>query len=139
MLQGLEKHGIGRWQEIGEELLPQWDDQTLRLKAARLMGSQSLARYVGWKGSRFASLPSYFHPYYLSFERLAAMQQGFQSSRIVYGTASDESSWFLDAFRVAIEQQYQKNKEIGETTGCWKSGVLVEDDNGSVRKALEGL
>lgn len=31
------------------------------------------------------------------------------------------------------------NREIGERTGCWKSGVLVEDDNGSVQKALDEL
>lgn len=49
-MQGLEKHGVGKWREISEELLPKWDDQALRVKAARLMGTQSLARYVGWKG-----------------------------------------------------------------------------------------
>lgn len=41
--------------------------------------------------------------------------------------------------RAAIEQEFQKNKELGDATGCWKSGMLVEDDNGSVRKALEEL
>jgi hypothetical protein len=92
LLNGLEKHGIGRWREIGEEFLPRWDDQAIRVKASRLMGTQSLARYIGWKGDR-----------------------------------------------EAVEAEFQKNKEVGEVTGCWKSGVLVEDDNGSVRKALEGL
>lgn len=28
------------------------------------------------------------------------------------------------------------NKAIGDRTGCWKAGVLVEDDAGSVKKAL---
>lgn len=51
-LQGLEKYGVGKWREISEELLPKWDDQAIRIKASRLMGSQSLARYVGWKGNR---------------------------------------------------------------------------------------
>ena len=50
--QGLERFGVGKWSEIAAELLPRWDDQTLRVKAARLLGSQSLARYVGWKGNR---------------------------------------------------------------------------------------
>lgn len=50
--QGLEKHGVGKWGEICAELLPRWDEQAVRVKAARLMGSQSLARYVGWKGNR---------------------------------------------------------------------------------------
>lgn len=52
MLQGLEKHGVGRWREIGEEFLPKWDDQALRVKTTRLLGSQSLARYIGWQGNR---------------------------------------------------------------------------------------
>ena len=54
--QGLEKYGVGKWREIGEEFLSQWDDQALRLKACRLMGSQSLARYVGWTGDKYAWL-----------------------------------------------------------------------------------
>lgn len=89
LYQGLEKHGVGRWREIGEELLPQWDDQFLRIKTGRLFGSQSLARYVGWKGSKSA-----------------------------------------------VEAEYQKNKVLGESLGCWRGGVLVENDAGDVRKAL---
>ena len=53
-VQGLEQYGIGKWREISENLLPRWDDQNLRVKASRLMGSQSLARYIGWQGSRWA-------------------------------------------------------------------------------------
>ena len=52
MHQGLERHGVGKWAEISAELLPRWDDQALRIKATRLLGSQSLARYIGWKGTR---------------------------------------------------------------------------------------
>ena len=52
--QGIEKYGIGGWNDISAELLPKWDDQAIRVKASRLMGSQSLARYVGWKGSKCA-------------------------------------------------------------------------------------
>lgn len=51
-LQGIEKHGVGQWRDIGAEFLPRWDDTTLRLKAARLLGSQSLARYMRWRGDR---------------------------------------------------------------------------------------
>ncbi len=51
-MQGLEKYGVGRWGEISTQLLPRWDDQTLRVKASKLLGSQSLARYVGWQGDR---------------------------------------------------------------------------------------
>ena len=39
--------------------------------------------------------------------------------------------------RTAVEAEFEKNKSIGHATGCWKSGMLVEDDNGSVKKALE--
>ena len=53
-VQGIEKYGIGRWNEISAELLPNYDDQSLRVKATKLMGSQSLARYVGWKGNKCA-------------------------------------------------------------------------------------
>ncbi len=52
VVQALEKHGIGNWREISEQYLPKWDDQAIRIKASRLMGSRSLARYVGWKGNR---------------------------------------------------------------------------------------
>ena len=56
--QGIEIYGIGKWNEISAELLPKWDDQAIRVKASRLMGSQSLARYIAWKGNKCASLPS---------------------------------------------------------------------------------
>ena len=51
-MKGLEKYGVGRWGEISAQLLPRWDDQTLRVKASKLLGSQSLARYIGWHGDR---------------------------------------------------------------------------------------
>jgi len=51
-IKALEKHGVGNWREISEQYLPKWDDQAIRIKASRLMGSQSLARYIGWKGNR---------------------------------------------------------------------------------------
>ncbi|DBB09808.1 hypothetical protein WJX82_006732 [Trebouxia sp. C0006] len=92
LYQALEKHGVGNWREISEQYLPKWDDQAIRIKASRLMGSQSLARYIGWKGNREA----------------------------------------VDAERAV-------NKAIGDRTGCWKAGVLVEDDAGSVKKALNEL
>lgn len=31
--------------------LARYDEQTLRHKAARLMGAQSLARFIGWRGA----------------------------------------------------------------------------------------
>jgi len=41
--------------------------------------------------------------------------------------------------KAEIDAEYAKNKAIGERTGCWKAGVLVEDDNGSVALALKEL
>ena len=39
--------------------------------------------------------------------------------------------------QAAVEQAYAKHKRIGEATGCWKSGYLVENEEGAVAKALE--
>ena len=41
--------------------------------------------------------------------------------------------------RAAVDAQRELNKAIGEKTGCWKAGVLVENDAGSVAKALAEL
>ena len=38
-----------------------------------------------------------------------------------------------------MDREFEKNKELGERLGCWKGSYLVEDDAGSVRKALQGL
>lgn len=45
----------------------------------------------------------------------------------------------LLSHRDAVDAERTDNKAIGDTTGCWKAGVLVEDDAGSVRKALNEL
>ena len=52
LYQGLERFGVGKWGDMSAQLLPRWDDQALRVKTTRLLGSQSLARYVGWRGDR---------------------------------------------------------------------------------------
>lgn len=33
-----------------------------------------------------------------------------------------------------MDSEYARNKAIGEATGCWKHGTLVEDDGGSVAR-----
>ena len=43
------------------------------------------------------------------------------------------------ACREAVDAERAVNKAIGDRTGCWKAGVLVEDDAGSVKKALNEL
>ena len=35
-----------------------------------------------------------------------------------------------------MDAEQARNKALGAATGCWKSGVLVEDDFGSVAKAI---
>lgn len=35
-----------------------------------------------------------------------------------------------------MDEEFAKNKALGESIGCWRGGYLVEDDAGSVRKAL---
>ena len=87
LYEALATLGVGSWKEARAKLLPAWDETALRVKASRLFGSQSLARYAGWKGDR-----------------------------------------------ASVETEYKKNKAAGDATGCWKSGVLVENDAGDVAK-----
>jgi hypothetical protein len=87
LYKGLEKHGVGKWREIGEEFLSGWDDHTIRLKAARLIGCQNLSWYMGKK---------------LTTEQ--------------------------------VDVEYSKNKALGEKTGCWKSGALVDNDKGVIKQ-----
>ncbi len=35
-----------------------------------------------------------------------------------------------------MDAEQMANRALGEATGCWKAGVLVEDDVGSVANAL---
>lgn len=52
LFKGLEEFGVGAWREINRNLLPSWSEHELRIKAARLLGSQSVARYSGQKLDR---------------------------------------------------------------------------------------
>lgn len=89
LLTGLATHGVGAWRAMRDALLPRWDETALRVKAARALGSQSLARYAGWTGGRDA-----------------------------------------------VDAEFAANRAVGAATGCWKNGVLVEDDAGSVAAHL---
>ncbi|KAL6767243.1 hypothetical protein ACKKBG_A39190 [Auxenochlorella protothecoides x Auxenochlorella symbiontica] len=53
---GLEKYGVGKWRDMATEhpALEAFDDAAIRTKAARLLGTQSLARHAGWKGNQAA-------------------------------------------------------------------------------------
>ncbi|KAK3273726.1 hypothetical protein CYMTET_18048 [Cymbomonas tetramitiformis] len=92
LYKGLEKYGIGQWSAMRHELLPKWEQLKLKVKASRLLGAQSIARYTGMKMTRSE-----------------------------------------------VDAEYKINKEIGDRTGCWKAGVLVENDEGSVALALAEL
>uniref|UniRef100_A0A7S0UMB0 Myb-like domain-containing protein n=1 Tax=Polytomella parva TaxID=51329 RepID=A0A7S0UMB0_9CHLO len=92
LYKGLQIYGVGKWRQIATTLLPLWDEQQLRIRSAKLLGTQSLARYVGWKGDK-----------------------------------------------AAVDASYAFNKRVGEITGCWKAGTLVENDSQSVAKYLEEI
>ncbi|KAF8061984.1 hypothetical protein HT031_004244 [Scenedesmus sp. PABB004] len=87
LLAGLERHGVGRWRDIGEALLPGWDDQAIRIKAAKALGCQNLSRYHG--------------------RRLTAAE---------------------------VDAELEANRALGAATGCWKHGMLVDDDRGTLRQ-----
>ena len=38
-----------------------------------------------------------------------------------------------------MDAEQAKNRKLGEELGCWKTGVLVENDNGDVAKALAAM
>lgn len=38
--------------------------------------------------------------------------------------------------RADVDEECRRNRQLGEAIGCWRGGYLVEDDAGSVRKAL---
>lgn len=86
LYRGLEKHGVGRWRDIGEEMLPGWDDHNIRVKTAKLLGCQNLSWYHGRKFTK-----------------------------------------------AEAEEEYESNKQLGAQTGCWKNGMLVDDDKGTLR------
>ena len=52
-LQGLEKYGVGKWRDMIQAFpeLSRYKDTDVRVHAGRLLGTQSLARHVGWKGA----------------------------------------------------------------------------------------
>ena len=45
---------MGRWREMTQAYPPlaKYKDTDIRVHAARLLGTQSLARHAGWKGER---------------------------------------------------------------------------------------
>jgi len=52
LYEGIAKHGVGAWKDIRKEHLHRWDEATIRIKTAKLVGCQNLQRYLGWKGSK---------------------------------------------------------------------------------------
>ncbi|KAI9597110.1 hypothetical protein BDF19DRAFT_435864 [Syncephalis fuscata] len=54
LIKGIEKHGIGHFREISEELLSEWSGNDLRLKCIRLIGRQNLQLYRDWRGDAAA-------------------------------------------------------------------------------------
>jgi hypothetical protein len=85
LYRGLEQYGVGKWRQMADDMLKGWDDTSIRLKAAKLLGSQNLSRYYG---------------------RCITKAQA--------------------------EAELQANKQLGAQTGCWKNGMLVDDDSGTL-------
>ncbi|EFN55627.1 hypothetical protein CHLNCDRAFT_133791 [Chlorella variabilis] len=56
LYKGLERYGVGKWREMINSFpeLSRYKDTDVRVHAGRLLGAQSLARHVGWKGDRAA-------------------------------------------------------------------------------------
>lgn len=85
LYRGLEKYGVGKWRDMAQDMLKGWDDNNIRLKAAKLLGCQNLSRYYG---------------------RCFSRRQ--------------------------VEAELEANKQLGAQTGCWKNGMLVDNDSGTL-------
>jgi len=85
LYKGLEKYGVGKWRQMADDMLKGWDDNNIRLKAAKLLGCQNLSRYYGRHISR-----------------------------------------------AEVVAELEANKQLGAQTGCWKNGMLVDDDKGTL-------
>jgi len=51
LLQGIKKYGVGNFQDILKEFLPEWTVKDLRIRTMRLIGRQNLQAYKGWRGT----------------------------------------------------------------------------------------
>mmetsp|Transcript_5803 Transcript_5803/g.6691 ORF Transcript_5803/g.6691 Transcript_5803/m.6691 type:complete len:133 (-) Transcript_5803:297-695(-) len=49
---GIQKFGVGNWDEIRKEFLPIWDPVALRIRTMVLFGTQDLSAYKDWKGNK---------------------------------------------------------------------------------------
>jgi transcription initiation factor TFIID subunit TAF12 len=67
-------------------MLQGWDDHSIRIKAAKLLGCQNLSWYYGRRFSR-----------------------------------------------AEAGAEFEKNQQLGAATGCWKNGMLVDDDMGTLK------
>jgi hypothetical protein len=67
-------------------MLQGWDDHSIRIKAAKLLGCQNLSCYYGRRFSR-----------------------------------------------AEVQAEFEKNRQLGAATGCWKNGMLVDDDQGTLK------
>ena len=72
----------------------------------------------------FKCQPVYLHTLYAEASRMLGSQS----------LARFPAGWTGD--RAAVDAEYAQHKRIGEATGCWKTGTLVEDDHGSSAKYI---
>lgn len=52
-------------------------------------------------------------------------------------TENSNDDLFQQGTAEDIERERLRNKEIGELTGMWKGGLLINDDQGLVKKLLQ--
>ena len=116
LYKGIEKFGIdpSSWRKIIDTYCPNREVLFIRIKASRAIGSQGLNRYHG----------KYFP--ITTFRRLIHIRLTF----LLF-----QSGWIGNKADVLAE--YERNKQIGLATGCWKGGILVENDHKHAEAAIK--
>jgi len=49
--EGIQKFGVGKFNDIQRDFLPDRSINLLKVKTMRLLGVRDLRRYLGWRGS----------------------------------------------------------------------------------------
>ncbi|KNB46241.1 hypothetical protein JH06_0548 [Blastocystis sp. subtype 4] len=52
LIEGIQAYGVGEWERVRRDYLPDWVTEDIRLKACRLFGIQHIETYQGFKGGK---------------------------------------------------------------------------------------